>query len=308
MLLATNYGISWTTFPKQGVAEADNISALLDICWTVTSTLDTMANQSLRCSIDTEFEFGPDYVITILSNGWARFRLSHWPIQQLVGAQYSIAQSNPPQWTTIPSTALVTEHSALPLPGTIVPDGAGPGPTAALIAPGYIDWSNGRKGYYVQVTAVNGFPTTGIDTVAAVGATSLHVDDIGGWWNGTAGARGTIYDPPWREVVVVTGVTPDTVGATEGPGTLTLGSPLQFAHAPTIASTQIPNQKVLLSAMPPAVLQAGYYLATHYGLIRGATAAVMQAGRGGMAPTSVKAANDWYEQAERIMQRYARVF
>ncbi len=306
MLLATNYGISWSTFPKQGVSEADQMSALLDICWTVTSTLDTLANQTLRCSVDTEYEFGPDYVITILSNGWARFRLSHWPIQQLTAAAFSPASASPPVWTTIPTTALVTEHSALPLPGTIVPDGAGPGPTAALIAPGYIDWMNGRKGYYVQVSALNGFPTCGIDTAAAVGATSVHVDDIGGWWNGTAGARGTIFDPPFREVITVTGVTPDTAGASEGPGTLTLGAGLQFAHSPTIGSATLPNQKIVLSAMPQAVLQAGYYLATHYGLMRGATAAIMQTASG--QTHSGMGATDWYALAEKIMARFSRVF
>ncbi len=310
MLLATSYGINWKTFPTPTASDADQISAQLDICWTVTSTMDTLANQSLRATVDTEMEFGPDFTVTILSNGWTRFRLSHWPISQLVSAQYSPASSNPPVWTSIPSTALVTEHQSLPLPGTIVPEGSGPGPTAALIAPGYINWANGRKGWYVSVTAVNGFPTCGIDTAAAAGASSIHVDDITGWFNSTLaqGARGTIYDPPFREVVTVTGVTPDTVGATVGPGTLTLGSALQFGHTPTMGSTTLANQKVLLSAMPSALIQAGYYLATHYGLIRGATAGVVQTARGSYQVSGLKSANDWYEQASRVIERYGRVF
>ena len=308
MLLATNYGISWNTFPKQGSSDADQVSAQLEICWAVTSTMDTMANQTLRADLDLEQEFGPDFTIAVQSNGWTRFRLSHWPILQLVGAQYSLAGSNPPSWTTIPPTALVTEHNALPAYGTIVPDAAGPGPTAALIAPGYVGWNNGRKGYYIQVSVISGFPVAGIDTAAAVGATSIHVDDITGWWNGTAGARGTIYDPPYREAVTCSGVTPDTVGAIAGPGTLALATPLQFAHNPIIGRANTPNQKVLLSAMPQALLQAGYYLATHYGLMRGATAAVMQSGTGQITMKGMSGAQDWYDRAEKVISHYARVF
>lgn len=308
MLLANSYGISWNTFPKPGASEPEQVAAQLDICWTVTSTMDTLANQALRATVDTEAEFGPDFVVTVLRNGWARFRLSHWPISQLVSAQVSPAGSVPPQWLTIPTNALQTEHQGLPPAGTIVPDGAGPGPTAALIAPGYVTWALGRKGYYVQVTSVNGFPTCGIDQPAVAGDTSLHVDDITGWWNGTAGARGTIYDPPFRETVTVSGVTPDTTGALQGPGTLTLANPLKFPHTPVVDQPQQPDEKVLLSSMPQSLIQAGYYLATHYGLIRGSTAGVVQTVRGQGTSASPRSANDWYEQAQRIIERYGRVF
>lgn len=303
MLLASNFGISWSTFPKQGASASDQLSAQLDICSTVTSEMDTLANQTLRATVDVEQEFGPDQQITILRNGWARFRLSHWPILQLVGAQVSPAGSNPFSYTTIPATALITEHNTLPEAGTTVPAGAGPGPTAALIAPGYVSWANGRKGYFVQVTSVNGFPLAGIDAPVVAGATSIHVDDITGW----VGARGTVFDPPWRESITVTAVTPDVAGAIAGPGTMTLSSPLQFGHTPAVGGATEPDQRILVSTMPQALIQAGYYLATHYGLIRGATASVMQTARATVVTSGVKSAMDWYDRGSEIIGRYGRV-
>ena len=310
MLLSTSYGISWKTFPTQGASAPDQLAAQLDICAAVTSTMDTLANQTLRANLDIEQVFGPDFVITILPNGWVRFRLSHWPILQLVSARWSSAGNAPPTWSNIPVAGMITEHAGLPTYGTTVPAGAGPGPTAALIPPGYIDWSNGRKGYLVQITSVNGFPVAGIDMDAVAGATTIHVDDITGWYNSTLGqgARGTIFDPPWRETVTVAGATPDTAGVMQGPGTLTLTSGLQFEHSPSIDQTMEANQTILLSAMPQALIQAGFYLATHFGLIRGATAAVQQSSRGQVTTSGMAGAMDWYARAEKIIERYGRVF
>ncbi len=305
MLLSTNIGISWSTFPKAGATEADQLAAQQDICTTVTSEMDTIANMILRAYIDTEDEFGPDFLITMLPNGWARFRFPS-NILQVVGARWTSASStNPPNWTNVAVADITTEHSITTPSGTIVPVGA-TNLNALLIAPGNIDWSNGRKGFRVQATAVCGFPVAGIDTFAAANATSVHVDDITGWWNGTAGARGTIFDPPRREQVTVAGVTPDTAGAISGPGTLTLSAGLKFAHDPELGNAVLPDQKILLSSMPQALIMAGYYLATHYGLIRGATAAVMQSGRGQIV-SKQGSSQSWYDMAEKVISRYARV-
>jgi hypothetical protein len=286
----------------------EQLAAQMDICWTLTAEMDTMANMTLRSTMDTETEFGPDLIITIKSNGWTRFRLSEWPISQLISGQVSPAGSTPPAWTSIPASAMMTEHAPLPLTGSIIPSASGPGPTAALIAPGYVDWSNGRNGYIVQITNINGFPVAGIDTTASAGAKSIHVDDITGWWNGTYGARGTIFDAPYREQVTVAGVTPDTAGSQTGPGTFTLLTPLQFTHTPSVGSTSQLDQRILLSAMPSALIQAGYYLAVHYGLMRGSTAATIQTARSTVTSSGLKGAMDWYEQAKRTIDRYARVF
>jgi hypothetical protein len=309
MLLATSYGISWTSFPKSGASSADQLAAQLEVCSIVTSEMDTLANQTLRATVDVEQEFGPDLIVTVQPNGWARFRLSNWPILRIVSAQFSPARMQPPfSWTAIPASALITEHTGLQPTGTIVPSGAGPGPTSVMIAPGYVDRSAGRKGFMVQVTTINGFPVAGIDRAAAAGATSVHVDDITGWWDPTlaAGARGTIHDPPWRETVTCAGATPDTAGAISGPGTLALASALQFPHTPAEGGTTSPDVAVLLTTMPSALLQAGFYLATHLGLMRGATAAVVQSARG----TSVSGSGGqrWHDEAAKILARFARVF
>jgi hypothetical protein len=308
MLLSSNYGVNWATFPKNGASAPEQLAAQMNICAQATSEMDTLASMTLRATIDTESEQGPDFIITMRANGWARFRLSNWPILQIVSAQASPAQSVPPNWTTIPLSALMTEHTGLPLTGSIVPTGAGPGPTAVLIAPGYVNWANGRDGFLVQVTTINGFPVAGIDETASAGTSSIHVDDITGWWNGTAGARGTIFDDPLREPVVVAGATPDTTGAISGPGTLLLSAPLQFNHDPDVGVPGSPDQRILLSAMPSALINAGLYLATSYGLIRGSQGAIMQSGRGMAVQGGTKDAQSWRDQAVKILERYARVF
>jgi hypothetical protein len=312
MLLNSNFGISWKSFPANGSSDPEQTAALLDVCSVVTSEMDTIANLTLRATVDTETEYGPDWIITMLPNGWSRFRLSNWPITQIVGAQVSPSSAVPPNWTTIPIDAIQTEHAALPNQDSIIPSGASPGATAALLAPGYVDWSNGRKGWLVQVTTINGFPMAGIDQTAAVGSKSIHVDDVTGWWNPTVslGGRGVIYDPPFREVIEVVGAKQDdgsTVLGISGPGTLTLSQGLQFTHTPLVGSTTSADQRILVSSMPPALVQAGQYLSVHYGLIRGTTAAVVQTGRGQVMTSGLKGAMDWYTQAERIIERFGRV-
>jgi hypothetical protein len=315
MLLASNYGINWPSFPRPGASAPEQLAAQLDICWQITNTMDTLANQTLRATINLEQEFGPDLIITVLSNGWARFRLSTWPILQLLGGQVSPAGSVPPQFRPIPASSMITEHEGLPQTGTIVPAGAGPGPTAALIAPSFVDWWCGRKGYLVQITNISGFPVAGIDQTAAIGATHLHVDDITGWWTGTGGARGTIFDPPFRESLTVVDAYPDGGGpgpstniGGSGAGTLVVSTPLQFNHDPATGSTASPDARILFSAMPQTLLTAALYLSVHFGLIRGTTAAVMQSARGGQAPSNMKSAADWYALAEKEIGRFARVF
>jgi hypothetical protein len=100
-------------------------------------------------------------------------------------------------------------------------------------------------------------------------------------------------------------MTPDVSGAISGPGTLTLASPLQFNHTPGIGDPTLPDTPVLLTTLPGALMQAGFFLATYYGLIRGATAAVIQSARG--SSTSSDGGQKWYDRAEKIISRYARV-
>lgn len=267
--------------------------------------MDSLATMSLRAFVDTESDFGPDLVVQVLQNGWVRYRFPTSPILQIVSAAYAYASDVTATWNEIPADQCTTEHAAIVPTGSIVPS-TPTGPTSILLPPGYIDWRAGRNGYRLRVSAICGFPVAGIDEAAAVGATSIHVDDITGWWNGVAGARGTIYDAPAREGIAVTGSTPDVTGAVSGPGTLALATGLQFAHTPVVGQGNVADQNVLLSAMPSALRQAAAYLATHYGLIRGATASVMQTARGQVVTTGMAGAQDWYDRAEKSIARWGR--
>jgi hypothetical protein len=100
---------------------------------------------------------------------------------------------------------------------------------------------------------------------------------------------------------------PDITGEITGSGTLSLANPRQFSHTPNVGGSAQADQRILLSAMPAALIQAGYYFGNHYGLLRGATAAVMQSARGTAAPSSLKAANDWYAMGVEQVSRFARV-
>lgn len=304
VLKATNVGVQWDTFPTDKASEGDKLAALQDICATVTSEMDTVANQTLRAIVDTEDEFGPDYTITVdNSSGWARFRFpSLTPILSIVSGRCSPAATNgTPTWTDIPTTAMATEHALVTPQGTTVPTTA-TGPVAVLIAPGYINWYSGRKGYRVQITAICGYPVAGIDQAASAGATSVHVDDVTGW----LGVRGTIFDPPGREQITVSAVTPDVAGAISGPGTLTLATALKYDHSPQIGNPDLPDQPILLSAMPQALRQAGLYFAVHYGLIRGSTAAIMQSSRGQVLSQGIQSAQDWHALGIKEIGRWAR--
>lgn len=304
MLLSSGMGLDWKSYPDADASAEEVLAAQTDVCWAATSAMAMEANQELRATVNTEVEFGPDRTISIRSNGWARMQLSRWPVLQILSASVSGALG-PPQWTAIPLTSLITEHSALPPYGSIVPDGAGQGPNSILIAPGFVSWWGGRNGTMLQMEYLNGWPIAGIDQAVVAGATSCHVDDITGWWNGTAGAMGVIYDPPWREAITILGATPDIAGAVAGPGRLTT-TPFQFAHTPVVGQTTVPDQTVLLSTMPRSLIQAGLYFGTHYGLIRGAQAAVIATPGGQVVVSGTKVAQDWYEKGKDIMVKYAR--
>jgi hypothetical protein len=83
---------------------------------------------------------------------------------------------------------------------------------------------------------------------------------------------------------------------------------LRFNHLPQVGIPGRADQRILINSMPMAVLQAGFYLATYFGLIRGATGAIVQSSRGQAAPSGMKGANSWYEMAEKTLSHYARVF
>ena len=277
----------------------------MNICWRATAALEEITNMVMRATIDTEEAFGPDFQLTVQHNGYARMYVSRWPVLSIVSAKYATSSALPPQWTAIAANQCRAEHPSLGLNGTVAPDSAGAGPGAILVAPGYIDWYNGRGGYLLQLTYLNGWPHAGIDQVAAVGATSVHVDDITGW----TGVRGTILDGGNREVVTCTAVTPDTSGDTSGPGTLTITPALKFTHTPSAAdATTSAGQTILISSLPESIQLAAIYLAAEQALVRGATAITVQAARGAIqSGGGTRGPEAWHQLAEELLVGYRRV-
>lgn len=288
-LLNAPTGISWSTIPSGDATPAAKLAAQYDICYRVTDEIDGIVNQPLRATIDTETQIGPDFRFTLGNNGVARLQLSRYPVLAIVSAQYAPATQIPPVWVTIPADALYIESPSIGQQGTVAPDAAGAGPTAILVGPGYVSWARGRKGTRLQVTYTNGWPHAGITANAAIGATSLAVDDCTGW----VGVRGTVYDGQNTEDVTVT-----AASVTSGPGTLTLGTGLQFAHAPG----------VLFTSMPRSVQQAAIYLAVASTLMRGASATTIQMLPGmatGGAPRL--SAEDLQKAAAKLLAPFGRV-
>ncbi len=188
--------------------------------------------------------------------------------------------------------------------------GAGVGPTAAIIAPGYVTqpWA-GRNAYRIQIQYISGFPHAGITVAATQGGSSLTVDDVTGLGlastSDTIGA--TIYDGASTEVIQITGCTP-TNGSTGvgsyGPGTVSLSGTLLFAHSG-------PNTEglpqVMVSTMPLTIQQAAIELATSFALMRGSTATTVPRQPGNIQQTGGAAA-DLENKAYRRLDRFKRVF
>lgn len=262
------FGIDWTSIPTAGASEAQNLDALWDICLTATGDIDLAVNMPLRAIAEVETLDGPNDRLTVRgSNGTALALMQHWPIIDALGGQITPSGAFPYSWQPIPGNMMAPqEPSAQFVGGSSVPSGGGDGMNGIIIAPGYVDWVNGRFGYTVQIAYVNGWPVAGLDQDADAGATTIHVDDVTGF----AGCRPQIWDAGASEMVTVTAVAADSpvnilpnLPAQIGPGTLTLSQPLRNAHSGSTPAT------VLVSAMPDVVREAGYYFAAAEAMQRG---------------------------------------
>ena len=153
----------------------------------------------------------------------------------------------------------------------------------------------GRNRFRVAFTYISGWPHTSLTAAAAAGASTIGVDDCTGWLltgtNGeTVGAAGIVYDAMGggQEPVTFT-----AASATTGPGTLTLSSPLHYAHAPGI----------MVSALPQTVIWATALLAGEAALTRGATATTIQTTGGhGSSPACTR----WKHAGPALLNAFRR--
>lgn len=294
LLTSAVTGISWSTIPFRGASPEEQLAEQLNICARATSMVDTECNQALRATVDTETWTGPgDFRCQNQPTGVTRLLASRGPVTSIVSGQVSSAAAFPRSWSTIPANQFEPENPLIGVYGTSAPGDAGGGGQGILVAPGWVTWVFGRLSSRIQAVYINGWPHASLTVSAAVGDSTLHVDDITGW----DGAAGTIADGGRQEDVSVTAVTPTTTGAISGPGTLTLASPVAYAH----------SRGVLCTTLPGSVTQASILYACAQALIRGATATTIQTisgtatGQAGGSPQALS------EMAAKLIHPYKRV-
>lgn len=237
--------------------------------------------------------------MTVDNSGVARAMLSRWPVTEVLAGRVSPRATIPRSWSSIPVSAIALEDPPMTLLSPVVEGAAGAGGNAVLVAPGYVSWAAGRNGYTFECTYLNGWPHAGVTGSVLAGAQTVQVDDV----TGMAGATCFFYDGASTETVTV-----DTAAATNpvtmpaggtvqaGPGTVTLASPLAYAHA---AGT-------VMSALPQDIAWAVILLAACQVLSEGATAVAIPDIAGALT-SGGKGVEDLKVDAEVILATYHRI-
>jgi len=293
-------GISWNTIPSGSqVSPEAKASEIYNICQRATSMAEGYTNQVLRASLNTEFVQGPDYYSTLQpSTGNVRVILSRWPIMNIEAVSVS-PNTFPRTFTSLPTGYWAAEQPVIGVYGSTAAGGSAQGGQAVIIS-GQAGggWALGRNGFVIQVQYVSGWPHTSLTAACNSGDGTLQVDDCTGWAVtndiGETGARGTIYDPGGNQEQV----TVASASVTSGPGTLTLVSPMLYAHA----------QNTLYTTMPATIQWACALYSASIALTRGATATSIHTIPGGGAGTpALRGPESLLEEAELLLHSYMRV-
>lgn len=288
-------GISWGTIPQRNSTAAAQRAEMLNMCMRATELIDEKCNQVIRATVDTEQLQGPDFRITTQTRGLTRITLSRWPVLRVLGGQISPTNVFPRQWRTIPGDQFDIEYPIVGLAGTNTPSAAGEGGQSVVLAPGNLGWSNGRNGWTLRTTYLNGWPHCGLTQDAAADDTVLVVDDTTGWAPvnvGGQGATGVLRDGQNQEAFTVT-----STSTSAGPGTLNLSAPLANDHTSGTMATTLPD----------TLTWAAILLCSAQALTRGATATGVQSATpgstgGGGGPQKLR------DDAEKICRAYGRVW
>lgn len=273
-------GISWASLPPgRTVTGEQKYAAVSSVCAEGTAECDAYCNMPLRCTLTTETFHGPgdgDARVTVQNgSGLGRIVLQRLPVLAITSVQVAPNAVFPRQWTTVPSGYYETEYPALGLYNSIAPSAGGQGGQAILIAPPYVNWRLGRNGFVIQPTYYHGWPHCSLTAAAESGATEISVDDCTGWGITTqagTGAAGVVYDSGQQEAVNC-----DSSSVITGPGTLTLASPLTYAH----------NAGVMVSSFPQDIIWASALFTSAAALTRGATSTTVQEAPGRGSGVSV---------------------
>lgn len=294
-------GVPWTIIPEQGASDLAKFAEQTNMCWRTTAEVDRICNQPLRATLDTEEETGPDFRVTIDSQGVAHMLASRWPILSVVGAQVSPAAAFPPAWQVLPPDSVRRGSGVIGAYGTTTPGTGAQGQVELDIAPGWVTWYAGRNGTKLQVAYLNGWPHAGLTGNVDAGALMLPVDDV----TGMAGAAPFLYDGANTEQVTVNAVTAlasvTTMGVQVpvGPGWLNLAAPTRYAH--TVTSTAA----VLASSMPADIQLASLCLVAAEAVDAGIEGIVISEVRG-VQQSSFSGSAALLARAEKILHSYRR--
>ena len=289
VLRAAPTGISWNSLPTSKTGQSAD-ATVMDICWRATSRVDAYCGTPLRATINTEQVEGPDFYMTIDGAG-ARITLSRPPVVKVTGITVqSTANFTAAPTVVTPSTQWRVQNPLMGEYGSMAPDSSGVLPYAVRLASGWVNWSQGRNGYLVTVTYVNGWPHAGLTSACAAGDTTLVVDDC----TGMTGMAITIRDSVNTEVVQIA-----TASATSGPGTLTLAAGTPSAQYPHDAG-------VVATTLPQVIELAAIKFATDEALLRGAMTISAPAMPSQSSSTGAPAAT-LTESAELLCHPFRRV-
>lgn len=295
-------GVSWSIIPMPKASTAAQVAEQTSICWRATSIVDTYCNQVLRATVDNEYLTGPGAPRVGIQRGTSNGLLvmRRWPVTDVLAIQTSSNRAFPRVWSTVPAGLYEVEHPLLneftDTASQTSPDGG----SSIVVAPGYIDDCHGRNGFRILVSYTNGWPHTSLTEDADKGATILHVDDVTGW----TGASGFAYDGADTETIAVTAVSattplalPNGAGTAQtGPGTVTLASPLTYAH----------TSGTIVSALPANVLWATVLAAATQALESGITSVSIQ-NINGSQTTGGHGVSDLEDQYKELLDPYRRV-
>lgn len=305
-------GAQWATIPFTSggtVSALAQQAVLATVCREATTKAEQIAGQPLRATVVTEILQGPHFRVTVQDKAvpgpkLGRFIASRSPVTQVLSVATCPNATFPRVWTPVPAGNFEPEMPILGVYGSNVPDpSGGDGGQGILIAPGYVNWCLGRKGWRIKTQYVSGWPHASITAAGTAGSLTMVVDDITGWapvlspQGVTQGATGLVYDAlgGGQEAITCIAASPATAGAVSGPGTLTLLTPANYAH----------NAGIMVSALPESVIFATAMLAAADAITRGAQATTISTTGTGRQQ---KATPDWLcEMAEHRLKKYRRI-
>lgn len=300
MIINAPTGLAWDIIPAPGASSQAMFAEQLNICWRATGIVNTIAGQVLRATVDTETQTGPDYRITIQNaTGNVRAIMQRWPVVQVYQVAVS-ANLFPRAWSLVGSDQFGSEHPVMGSYGSTAPSSPSDGGQSILVgASNGASWANGRNGFVLSTSYLNGWAHCGTTQSATTGATVLHVDDVTGF----TGAVVWVYDGASTEQITVSSVTATTplalpygaMTVPAGPGTLNLASAITANHA---AGT-------VVSAFTADVLQATILVCAAQVMEAGITSITIQS-LPGVETMGGHGVEDLMVEAETILSPYKR--